>query len=118
MTDLHCLSLSDLYRRLKGGELSSVNVIEAILARIERLAPQLKAYVTVLADGARATAAALDERRKNGQPGGTNRPKKGSKTLHARPDRPRGSESGDRGVWVHDRGAILSPGSLRFCDDR
>ena len=71
MTDLHYLSLSDLCRRLKSGELSSVTVTEAILERITRLDPMLKAYVTVLADEALTTAAALDERRKNGQPLGT-----------------------------------------------
>ena len=65
---LHYLSLSDVCRRLKSGELSALVVTEAMLARIERLDPTLKAYVTVTADAALAQATALDARRANGEP--------------------------------------------------
>ena len=65
---LHYLSLSDVCRRLKSGEFSAVAVTEAMLARIERLDPELKAYVTVTGEQALAQAAALDTRRANGEP--------------------------------------------------
>ncbi len=65
---LHYLSLSDVCRRLKSGEFSAVAVAEAMLARIERLDPELKAYVTVTGEQALAQATALDRRRANGEP--------------------------------------------------
>ena len=65
---LHYLSLSDVCRRTKSGELSAVAVAEAVLSRIDRLDPRLKAYVTVTADDALARAAALDARRASGEP--------------------------------------------------
>ena len=65
---LHYWSLSDVCRRLKSGESSAVAVTEAMLARIERLEPALKSYVTVTADDALPRAAALDARRANGEP--------------------------------------------------
>ena len=65
---LHYLSLSDVCRRTKSGELSAVAVAEAVLSRIDRLDPQLKAYVTVTADDALARAVALDARRASGEP--------------------------------------------------
>ena len=65
---LHYLSLSDVCRRLKSGEFSAVAVTGAMLARIERLDPSLKSYVTVTAEDALARAAALDARRANGEP--------------------------------------------------
>lgn len=68
MMPLHYLSLADLCRRLKSGELSATNVVTATLARIETLEPRLKAYVRVLGEEALKTAAALDARRANGEP--------------------------------------------------
>ncbi|MCZ6887785.1 MAG: amidase [Gammaproteobacteria bacterium] len=68
MTDVHYLTLSDLCRRLKSGELSAVTVTEQMLARVDELDGELRAFVTVLADDALASAAALDERRTNGEP--------------------------------------------------
>ena len=65
---LHYLSLSDVCRRLKSGEFSAVAVAEAMLARIERLDPELKAYVTVTGERALAHAEALDARRSRGEP--------------------------------------------------
>ncbi len=65
---LHYLSLSDVCRRLKSGAFSAVAVTEAMLARIGRLDPELKAYVTVTGERALAQAAALDTRRANGEP--------------------------------------------------
>ena len=66
--DVHALSLSDVTRRVKSGELTARGVTEAMLARIERLDPELGAYVTVLGDRALAQADALDARRERGEP--------------------------------------------------
>ena len=66
MADIHALSLSDVTRRTKSGELTARAVAEAMLARIKRLEPQLGAYVTVLGDRALAHADALDARRERG----------------------------------------------------
>jgi len=66
MADIHALSLSDVTRRTKSGELTARAVAEAMLARIERLEPRLGAYVTVLGDRALEQADALDARRERG----------------------------------------------------
>lgn len=66
--DVHALSLSDVTRRVKSGELTARSVAEAMLARIEHLEPELGAYVTVLGDRALAKADALDQRRERGEP--------------------------------------------------
>lgn len=65
--DVHALTLSDVTRRVKSGELTARGVAEAMLARIERLEPALGAYVTVLAERALAQADALDARRERGE---------------------------------------------------
>ena len=66
--EIHQLSLSDVVRRVKSGELTARGVTEAMLSRIERLEPQLGAYVTVLAGRALEQAEALDARRARGEP--------------------------------------------------
>ena len=58
--DLVFASIADLAPRLAAKELSPVEVTEAALARIERLEPQLKAFITVMADSARAAARAAE----------------------------------------------------------
>ncbi|MBI3199156.1 MAG: amidase [Rhodospirillales bacterium] len=58
--DLHYLSLDEVARRLKARKLSSVEVTQAILGRIEKLDPRLKAYATLTAERALADAARLD----------------------------------------------------------
>jgi len=58
---LHYASLTSVARRIHAGELSSVAVTEAQLARIETLDPQLMAYVTRTADQALAAARRADE---------------------------------------------------------
>ncbi len=64
--DVHALSLSDVTRRVKSGELTVRGVTEAMLARIDRLEPRLGAYATVLGERALAQADALDARRDRG----------------------------------------------------
>lgn len=47
---------TDLARRVRTKEISPVEIVDAILARIDRLNPQIAAYCTVVADQARAAA--------------------------------------------------------------
>jgi amidase len=66
--DLHYSSLSEICQKTKSGELRVVNVVEAMLQRIEDLEPALGAYVTVTADQAIQQAEALDARQREGAP--------------------------------------------------
>jgi amidase len=52
--------------RLADGRITSVALVDLLLRRIERLQPRLNAFRVVLADEARAAAAAADEARKAG----------------------------------------------------
>lgn len=58
--DIHRLSLSDVTRRVKSGELTALRVAEAMLDRVARLDPEFGAYVMVLADRAVERARRLD----------------------------------------------------------
>jgi amidase len=58
--DLHYLSLDEVARRLKARKLSSVEATQAILDRIAKLDPRLKAYATLTPERALADAAARD----------------------------------------------------------
>jgi aspartyl-tRNA(Asn)/glutamyl-tRNA(Gln) amidotransferase subunit A len=60
------LSGRELVRRVSAGELSPEEVVGAYLARIERLNPDLGAYITVTADQARGHARRLGTRRPAG----------------------------------------------------
>jgi amidase len=53
-------------RMLSAGELTSAQLVELLLRRIDRLDPSLNAFRVVLARQARKTAAAADEARANG----------------------------------------------------
>ena len=68
MTDLHFLSLSDITRRAKSGELRCVQVVEHMLSRIEALEPATRAYQMVLGERALRRAEELDGRRSRGEP--------------------------------------------------
>ncbi|NJN52113.1 MAG: amidase [Gammaproteobacteria bacterium] len=68
MTAIHDLTLADLCRRLKSGELSAANVTAHMLARIDERDGSLRAYVRVLRNEATAAAARLDEARVAGKP--------------------------------------------------
>jgi aspartyl-tRNA(Asn)/glutamyl-tRNA(Gln) amidotransferase subunit A len=54
------LPLSEIAARVRGGEVSPVELAQATLARIERLEPTLNAYVTVTATEALAAARAAE----------------------------------------------------------
>ena len=68
MTDLHWLSLSEVCRRIKSGELTSQAVTEHALNRIRATNDRYRAFVTVTADAAMASARRLDGARANGEP--------------------------------------------------
>lgn len=63
--DVCFLSAAELVRKIKGREISPVEVMDAFLDRIERRNPRINAYVTLLGDEARS-AAAEAERALNG----------------------------------------------------
>ena len=66
--DIHALSLSDVVKRIKSGELTALGVAEAMLDRIARLDGQFGAFVAVLGDQALERAEALDAKRQSGEP--------------------------------------------------
>ena len=68
MTELHWLSLSEVCRRIKSGELTSKAVTEHALNRIRATSDRYRAFVTVTADAALASAERLDAARANGEP--------------------------------------------------
>src|SRR5208283_1137195 len=67
LTDLSMLELS---RRLADGQASSVEAVRACLQRIARLDGNVKAFLSVDAEGALAQAEASDARRRSGRPTG------------------------------------------------
>jgi len=58
---------SELVDLLRNGEVTSVELTQAFLDRIEALNPQINAYLHVSAEGALATAAEVDRRRAAGE---------------------------------------------------
>lgn len=68
-TDLTELTLAEAAAAVASGQLSPVELTEAYLARIERLNPQLTAYVEVTAERARADARALADEAATGPSG-------------------------------------------------
>jgi aspartyl-tRNA(Asn)/glutamyl-tRNA(Gln) amidotransferase subunit A len=62
----HKLSAARLNRLFLAGELSAVEIVDAFLARIESVDPQVKAFLTVTGEQARDRARKLDARRAAG----------------------------------------------------
>src|SRR4051812_26756751 len=60
MTNLHDLTATEAALRIRRREVSPVELVDALLGRIERSQPTLKAFVTVDYDGARAAARAAE----------------------------------------------------------
>lgn len=56
MNDILSLSATELGQKIKAGDISPIDAVDACLARIETTEPQLNAYVRVLGDEARAAA--------------------------------------------------------------
>src|SRR3712207_9382614 len=67
MDEIIYASASELARAIRGGEVSSAEVVEAHLARIEEVNPKLNAFVHVAADAARKRAREADEARAGGE---------------------------------------------------
>ena len=65
--DLTDLTLKDAAARLKRGDLSPVDLTELMLARVERLNPELVAYVTVAGEEALADARAAEAEIRDGR---------------------------------------------------
>ncbi|MER9216296.1 amidase [Mesorhizobium sp. M0663] len=68
MTDLASYSATDLIRGFKVREFSPVEVLDAVLERIDRVNPILNAFVLVDPDRARTTARASEHRWARGEP--------------------------------------------------
>ena len=65
-TELTRLSAAEIAAAVRSGEVTAAEVTDAHLARIEQVEPQVRAFLHVAADQARAAARAVDERRANG----------------------------------------------------
>jgi len=61
MADLHYLSISEAGRTIRNGDLSPVDLVEALLDRIDRLNPKLDAFLAIAGEQARADALAAQE---------------------------------------------------------
>lgn len=59
--DLHFLGIAETARLIQAKKLSPVELVDALLARITLLDPQLSAYITVTADLARAQARTAEQ---------------------------------------------------------
>jgi Asp-tRNA(Asn)/Glu-tRNA(Gln) amidotransferase A subunit family amidase len=68
MNGLHTLTVTELSARMRSGELSPVSLVEALLARVDALDPEVKAWVTV--DRRRALESARDVEAQTGRPRG------------------------------------------------
>lgn len=67
MDALHALTVTEISARIRRGELSAVALIEALLARIDALDPQVRAWVFVDRDGALESARQRDAEARAGQ---------------------------------------------------
>ena len=67
MTDFTELTLHEAHSLLKHKQVSAVELTQALLARIARVDPHIKAYLSVAADSALTQAAAADARRARGE---------------------------------------------------
>ena len=66
MDELHYATAADLLGRLDRGEVSSEELLDGFLARIDAVDEEVNAFITIDADGARHRARELDEERARG----------------------------------------------------
>ncbi len=66
-TDTHYLTIAEAARRLDAGELSPVELTDAVLARIDATEPALNSFVTLMDETAREQAGAAEERARAGE---------------------------------------------------
>ena len=64
--ELHTQTIHALHEKLRAGEVTSRQITEAVLRRIEAVEPTLRAYIRVLKDDALAQAGAIDDLLKKG----------------------------------------------------
>ncbi len=64
---IHDLTATELIRRLESGDLSSVEVVQAFLKRIEQGDGRVRAFVRVEANRALSAAERIDQRRRGGE---------------------------------------------------
>lgn len=62
VTELYSLTIHELHQKLKNKEISSVELTQSVLDRIQKIDPQVEAYLTVCADQAEAMAQAADQK--------------------------------------------------------
>ena len=67
MTNLIELTAQEAVAKIKAGEISAVELTKAVLARIDAVEPQVKAYLTVTPELALAQAENIDSRRSDGE---------------------------------------------------
>src|SRR5262249_61420399 len=70
MSALHDLGVREAARRVRAGEVSSVELVRASLARIAAVEPQVGAFLTVCEAEALAAAEAIDRQVRAGQDAG------------------------------------------------
>jgi aspartyl-tRNA(Asn)/glutamyl-tRNA(Gln) amidotransferase subunit A len=70
--DMHGMTLAELAAGLERGDFTSVQLIDALLARIETHDPALNAFVTVTGEQAREAARIADKARAGGRAGALN----------------------------------------------
>ena len=66
MSDLHYMSIADAGRLIRDGDLSPVDLVEALLTRISQIDPKLDAFLAVTGEQARADAQEAQEEIANG----------------------------------------------------
>jgi aspartyl-tRNA(Asn)/glutamyl-tRNA(Gln) amidotransferase subunit A len=67
ITDPHTLSLSEQAQLIRDGEMTSVELVQAHLARISKLNPRLNSFIAVDSKGALKSAAEIDAARAEGK---------------------------------------------------
>ena len=70
MTELWQMDGLALGRAIASSEVSAVEALDAIVARVEAVNPKVNAIVTLVAEGAREEARAVDARIAAGETGG------------------------------------------------
>ncbi len=66
MTELHTLGIAAIRAALDAGDLTSVEITEALIARINAIEPRIQAFLTVTAEQALEQARSADAQRGNG----------------------------------------------------
>ncbi len=119
MTDLPLLSLAEVSRLIRAGDVSSREVTEALLARIDRVQPHINAYISVQPDRVLASADIADALLRAGrQPGPLHGVPVAVKDLFATEDDRTSAGSSILGEWrpgkdstavkkLRDAGAVI-----------